>query len=485
MRILLTTSYQLQLDPQQMAILEPYPPLGTLYAAACLRARGHQVALSDPMLARGHAEYEADLERFRPDLVAIYEDNFNYLSKMCLTNMRKAAFEKTAMARARGARVVVNGSDASDHLEAYFAAGVDFAILGEGERTVEELARALTQSVPELALAGIEGLAYRGGSSGLLRNRPREFIRDLDELPFPAWDLVDVARYRKAWLERHDYFSINLVTTRGCPYHCNWCAKPIYGQRYNLRSPENVAQELAWLKKTVGPDQVWFADDIFGLRPGWVERFAEAVAALGCTTSYKIQARVDLLQPSVVDALARSGCESVWVGAESGSQKILEAMEKGTTVEQIRQATERLRSRGIRVCFFLQFGYPGEGWREIQQTRRLVRQCRPDDIGISVSYPLPGTKFYDRVRAELGDKTNWAHSKDFDLMFRGTFRPDFYRVLYRVVHHEFRLRKELRRLPRPKSLLRLVWNAAAWLAFRFRLTRLSRQPNPSLALPAL
>lgn len=480
MRILLTTSYQLDFDPKQVEILEPYPPLGTLYAAAGLRAHGHEVALSDPMLAHGHAEYESDLERFRPDLVAIYEDNFNYLSKMCLTNMRKAAFEKTAMARARGARVVVNGSDATDHLEDYFAAGADFAILGEGERTLEELAQALAQSAPEAALAGIDGLAYRGGSSGLVRNRSREFIRNLDELPFPAWDLVDVERYRRAWLTRHEYFSINMVTTRGCSYHCNWCAKPIYGQRYNMRSPGNVAQELAWLRGTVRPDHVWFADDIFGLRPGWVERFAEVVEELGSATPYKIQARVDLMQPSVVEALARSGCESVWVGAESGSQKILDAMEKGTTVEQIREATVRLRSRGIRVCFFLQFGYPGEGWREIQQTRRLVRECRPDDIGISVSYPLPGTKFYDRVKVELGAKTNWAHSKDFDLMFRGTFSPDFYRALYRVVHHEFRFRRELRRLPRPQSLLRTIWNGLGWLANRLRLARLARRTNPAL-----
>jgi anaerobic magnesium-protoporphyrin IX monomethyl ester cyclase len=481
MRVLLTTSYQLEFDPQQLRILEPYPPLGTLYAAACLRARGHEVALSDPMLARGHAEFESDLERFRPDLVAIYEDNFNYLSKMCLTNMRKAAFEKTALARARGARVAVNGSDATDRLEDYFAAGADFAILGEGERTLEELAQALAEAAPDDALAAIDGLAYRGGSSGLVRNRPRDFIRNLDELTFPAWDLVDVERYRRAWLSRHDRFSVNMVTTRGCPYHCNWCAKPIYGQRYNLRSPESVAAELAWLKKTVRPDHVWFADDIFGLRPGWVERFAQVVEELGCATPYKIQARVDLLQPTVVDALSRSGCESVWVGAESGAQKILDAMEKGTTVEQIRQATERLRARGIRVCYFLQFGYPGEGWREIQETRRLVRECRPDDIGISVSYPLPGTPFYERVRAELGEKTNWEHSKDFDLMFRGAYSPDFYRILYRLVHHEFRLRRELQRVPRPRGLARIVWNGLAWLAFRFRLMRLARSGNPALA----
>jgi radical SAM superfamily enzyme YgiQ (UPF0313 family) len=479
MRVLLSPSYQLEWDPKQQANLEPYPPLGTLYAAGCLRDKGHEAFLSDSTLASGFSEYEADLERIRPELVILYEDNFNYLSKMCLTNMRRAAFEKTARAKARGALVAVNGSDATDHLEDYFAAGADYAILGEGERTVEELAGALAESSPPSKLSAIDGLAYRNGY-GITRTRPRDFIRELDLLPFPAWDLVDIDRYRKSWLRRHDYFSVNMVTTRGCPYHCNWCAKPIYGQRYNTRSPENVADELAWLKKTVRPDHVWFADDIFGLKPGWIERFATAAGERGCATPYKIQARVDLIDEQVAGALARSRCESVWVGAESGSQKILDAMEKGTTVKQIREATSLLRSRGIRVCYFLQFGYPGEGWSEIQDTLRMVREMRPDDVGISVSYPLPGTSFYRRVESELGQKRNWSDSDDLDLMFRGRYPPEFYRTLYRVVHAEFRLRRELRRLPHPRSVMRALANALRWLTHRARLSLHSFARNRAL-----
>lgn len=481
MRVLLSPSYQLALDPKRKSILEPYPPLGTLYAAAVLRESGHEVLLSDSMLAAGHHEYESDLQRFRPDLVAIYEDNFNYLSKMCLTNMRQSAFHKIGRAKAMGARVVVNGSDATDHLDAYLDAGSDFAILGEGERTLEELADVLSEPAPESQLDGIHGLAYRPGGSDTRRTPPRAFIKELDRLPFPAWDLVDVERYRSAWWKRHDSFAVNMVTTRGCPYHCNWCAKPIYGQRYNIRSPENVADELAWLKTHVRPDRIWFADDIFGLRPGWVETFSKAVASRGCATPYQIQARVDLIDSAVADALARSGCESVWVGAESGAQEILDAMDKGTTVAQIREATRLLRERKIRVCFFLQFGYPGEGWEQIEKTLDMVRACRPDDIGISVSYPLPGTPFYERVRQELGGKTNWSDSDDLDMMFRGTYTREFYRTLYRAVHQEFRLRKELRRLPKPSSAARAAVNATRLAASRFRLRRLSRHANPALA----
>jgi radical SAM superfamily enzyme YgiQ (UPF0313 family) len=486
MRILFSPSYQLELDPKQARNREPYPPLGTLYAASRLRRDGHEVALSDSILASGLSEYRDDLARFRPDLVALFEDNFNYLSKMCLTNMRDAGFEKARLAKAAGASVVVNGSDATDHLEDYLRAPIDFAILGEGEETLSELASALARAesgTPGPNLRGMKGLAFLDERGYLVKNESRGFIRALDALPFPAWDLVDVERYRRAWRERHDFFSVNMVTTRGCPYHCNWCAKPIYGQRYNLRSPGNVASELAWLRETVRPDHVWFADDIFGLKPGWVEEFASEVEARGIRTPFKIQARADLIDDSVARALGRAGCENVWLGAESGSQKILDAMDKGIRVAQIEDAARSLRAQGIRVALFLQFGYPGEEWSDIEKTVAMVRRVRPDDIGISVSYPLPGTPFFERVRAELGDKTNWADSDDLDLMFRGSYHPAFYRALYRLVHSDFRLRRELRRLPRPASAARALKNAAGWIAARVEVESLARRRNPALGFP--
>ena len=259
--------------------------------------------------------------------------------------------------------------------------------------------------------------------------------------PFPAWDLLDAGKYRRAWRKKHGYFSLNLVTTRGCPFRCNWCAKPIYGDRYNSRSPENVVAEMAWLRKNLQPDHLWFADDIFGLKPGWVEKFGDAVKTANLVTPFKIQARVDLLHEDAVAGLKKAGCRTVWVGAESGSQKILDAMDKGTTVEQIYAAAERLRRHGMEICFFLQFGYPGETEADIEKTLKMVRDCRPDDIGISVSYPLPGTRFYERIKNTMGEKHNWEHSNDLDLMFPGQYRPDFYRQLHRVVHQEFRLHK--------------------------------------------
>jgi anaerobic magnesium-protoporphyrin IX monomethyl ester cyclase len=477
--VLFGQAYYLSFDPKLRDAAQPYPPLGALWAASHLRAHGYNVALFDAMLASSEAEWAQSLDRHRPRFAVLFEDSFNYLSKMCLQRMRQAAFTMIGMARQRGCRVLVAGSDATDHAEEYLAAGADAVMRGEAEETLREVMDAWTGRRPAPSEA-IAGLAYRQDGR-TVRTGARPFLRDLDALPFPAWDLVDVESYRRLWRERHGYFSMNLATTRGCPYHCNWCAKPIYGQRYAVRSPENVADEMAWLKRTYGPDHLSFVDDIFGLKPGWVERFAEVVAARGARLPFKCLSRVDLLAPPVVGALREAGCRTVWVGAESGSQKVLDAMEKGTRVEQIRESARRLHEAGLEVGFFLQFGYPGETSEDIERTIDLVRECRPDDIGISVSYPLPGTPFYERVREQLGDQRNWQDSDDLAMMFRGPYSTPFYRRLHRVVHKEFRLRRL--RDQRARSLRRtaaLLFHAATLPVERLRLARLARAPHQGI-----
>lgn len=484
--ILLAHSFFLRFDPKQWQTMQPYPPLGTLYAAAYLRQKGYEVALFDSMLAQTPDEIKTAIEKHQPKIVVFYEDSFNWLSKMCLTRMREACFEMIRMAKSFNVPVIVAGSDPTDHQRMYFDNGADYAIIGEGEIALGELLD--THFGRNLQpLAQIQGLSFRQ-NGGIAQNAARGFLKQLDVLPFPAWDLIDIDKYRSAWRKKHGYFSMNMVTTRGCPFRCNWCAKPIYGDRYNSRSPENVAEEMAWLKKQFQPDHFWFSDDIFGLKPGWVERFGDAVKEADAVTPFKIQARVDLLHEEAVIGLKKAGCKTVWVGAESGSQKILDAMDKGTKVEQIYTAAERLRRHGIDVCFFLQFGYPGETDEDIEKTIKMVRDCRPDDIGISVSYPLPGTRFYERVKDELGEKRNWEHSDDLDLMFRGQYQPDFYRQLHRVVHHDFRLHKagilfsEMWRHPSQFTLSnvrRLMAAAARWPMLHIERIRLQRLKIPN------
>lgn len=446
--ILIGQSYFLRFDPKLWDAMQPYAPLGSIYAASYLRQKGYRVALFDAMLAESEEQWAQAIDRFNPRYTVLFEDNFNYLSKMCLLRMRSAAFEMIKMARRRGCTVIAGGADASDHPARYLDQGADFVLVGEGEITLGELLDSISgrRTTP---LQDIAGLVYKsskrtnstlGGEITITTRRPD--IRDLDRLPFPAWDLVDVPRYRQIWLERHGYFSMNVATTRGCPFHCNWCAKPIWGQRYNVRSPENVVAELEWLKQAYSPEHIWFVDDIFGLKPGWLPHFADLVESKQARIPFKSLNRVDLLlRRGDIEALKKAGAHTVWVGAESGSQKILDAMDKGTRVAQIFAATRRLQSAGIRVGFFLQFGYPGETFGDIQQTLQLVRDCQPDDIGMSVSYPLPGTKFYRAVKEQLGIKRNWDDSNDLAMLYHGPFTTEFYRQLHVTLHKEFRLRR--------------------------------------------
>ena len=431
--VLFTHSYFLRFDPKEQRASMPYAPLGTITAAAFLRSHGFSVGLHDPMLSDSEDEILPALSTHRPKIVALYDDGFNYLTKMCLTRMREAAFRLSAHARMAGCTVIVFSSDATDHVTEYLDHGADYVICGEAEFTLKELCSVIMGRIDQ-PIGSIRGLAFMDGSS-IIRTPKREVQHDLDVFPIPAWDLVDVESYRRVWNKRHGYFSVNLSTTRGCPFHCNWCAKPLYGQIYNSRTPESVVKEMKYLNATVRPDHLWITDDIFGLKPGWIARFDELINQTGAFIPFKCLSRVDLLlKEGTIRHLKRAGCVTVWVGAESGSQKVLDAMEKGTTVAQIYEATIKLHAVGIRVGFFLQFGYPGETWDDIEKTLEMIRVCQPDEIGISVSYPLPGTSFYNRVEAELAKKQNWVDSGDLDLMFAGIYSPAFYRRLHTVVH---------------------------------------------------
>jgi radical SAM superfamily enzyme YgiQ (UPF0313 family) len=458
-KVLFTHPYFLKLDAKQAQTGLPYPPLATLYAAALARDKGYEVSLFDTMFASGSTELSeyfgsADRASHHPDFFMVYADGFNYLTKMCLTNMRQATFEMIHIAKQMGCTIIVSSSDSTDHTEDYLKAGADYIINGEAELTLMELLDSLSTGGPVAEVKGLAYLEALGVSDGtttdqerlaqpkvaaVKRTPPRPLMKNWDWLPMPAFDLVDMEAYRQTWLKHAGYFSLNAASTRGCPFHCNWCAKPIYGNRYTVRPAKQVAAQLAELKRTYQFDHIWFCDDIFGLKPGWIKEFADAVEEEGLQFNFKIQSRADLIQDiEVASDLARAGCDSVWMGAESGSQKILDAMEKGTTIAQIEQATQLLKSFDIKACWFIQFGYPGETKEDINKTISLIRRWIPEDIGISVSYPLPGTAFYENVKTSMGDKANWKDSDDLALMFRHTYPPLFYRRLHRFVHHMHR-----------------------------------------------
>jgi radical SAM superfamily enzyme YgiQ (UPF0313 family) len=435
--VLLAHSYHIYYDPKQARKMQPYPPLGTLYAAALLRQEGFSVALFDSMLNDPSEGFPEAVRKHHPKVIAIYEDNFNFLSKMCLSRMREVAFEMIDAATMAAAKVVVHGSDSSDHCAEYLARGANCVLVGEAEWTLLEVVECLIKG-SQRDLHSIPGVAHSPNRDGrVVRTSRRSLIRDLEQLPFPARNLIDLEPYRKAWQKMHGFFSLNLVASRGCPFRCNWCAKPIYGDSFHARAPESVAEEMRQLRENCGVNHLWFADDLFGINARWIQSFAEQVRQRNAAIPFKVQSRADLLRhEEAVAALASSGCAEVWMGVESGSQRILDAMDKGIRVEQILQARDNLRRHGIRACFFLQFGYSGETWTDIQKTVELVRETHPDDIGVSVSYPLPGTRFYQQVRAELGTKSNWVDSDDLAMMFKGAYTTEFYRAVRDAIHAE-------------------------------------------------
>lgn len=432
--ILITHSYHLAYDPKQLRKMQPYLPLGMLYAASALRRSGISVVAFDSMLEDPSAKLPALLEKHRPRIVAVYEDDFNFLSKMCLTRMREVAWGIAKAARAIGAVTVAHGSDSTDNPVLFLENGFDYVLCGEAEETLTQLCASVLRGEQRSVIDGLVILDEHqqpAQSGQRLAKNPA-----WPELPSPARELVSLKPYRAAWLKAHGYFSTNMVASRGCPYHCNWCAKPISGNKFHLRPAAAVAEEMKHLKTCAGVQHIWFGDDVFALNQHWVRQFAEEVVAKSASLPFKIQSRANLMTDDTVDHLKAAGCAEVWMGVESGSQAVLNAMDKGLDLQSVIAARLRLRKAGIRACYFLQFGYPGETWTELRQTIKLVRETRPDDIGVSFSYPLPGTPFYERVRAQLGAKRNWTDSDDLCIMFKAAYTTEFYRVVRDALHAE-------------------------------------------------
>ena len=472
MKTLFTHSYFLRFDEKQWNQSKPYPPLATIQAAALLRENGHEVKLFDTNFVGDPLELESALNEFQPEILVIYDDGFNYLTKMCLTRMREAAFEMIKLSKAKDLTVIVSSSDSTDHFESYLKKGADAVILGEADETLLHIITALSTKE---SIYGIGGISFI--EKGEVKKNPkRPILTDLTSLPLPAWDLVDITPYQEAW-RKHGYFSINIATTRGCPYKCNWCAKPIYGNRYNSRSPQHVVDEIKLIKSYFNFDHIWFCDDIFGLKPQWVQEFNQILSGEQIRIKYKIQSRADLLlKDDTIKSLADSGCDEVWIGAESGSQKILDAMDKGTSVQQIEESTTLMKKHGIKPCFFLQFGYLGEEWKDIQATLNMLFTLMPHDIGVSVSYPLPGTKFYDVVQSQLSEKANWTDSDELLMMYKGTYSPEFYKKLHRYLHKRFRAKQARNKVQKGniKELLKWVYFKSASQLFYFQMSGLKK-----------
>ena len=411
MTLLLASPYHLAIDPPEVAAGKPYPPLGTLVSAAELRSHGHSIAFYDATLNATPAAFAHALDGHRPAKVALVSDPHAIPIKMCTIAQRNATLAMVELAKERGAEVLVAGPDVTDNPEFYAAA--DVTVVGEHDGALLDWAAGTLPS----------------GRADRRANRSA-----LDTLPDPAWDLVDVAAYASRWRARHGTWELNLSTARGCPYRCNWCAKPTWGRAYSVASPQRVAAQIRAVRARHNPDSLWFTDDIFAVKPSWLASFRAEVGA--DPLPFRCNTRADLVREGAyVQDLAASGCREVWMGAESGSDAVLAAMDKDQTRADLDLAVARLRNAGIRVGFFLQLGYPGETLADVESTIHMIRRLRPDEIGVSVSYPLPGTPFHERVKAQLG-RSNWTTSMENEVLFAGAYPQEFYDAAREVLRAE-------------------------------------------------
>jgi len=400
MRLLLTHGFFLAEDPKEQQILRPYPPLGILYISAYLRSRGFEVDVYDSTWG-SREELFGILDAGPPAMLGLYA---NLLT-------RRTALAIIERAKANGWKVVAGGPEPANYAEEYLAAGADYVVPGEGELVIERL------------LAGDhapDGVVYRDHFTGsVVRTPPAEQIPDLDSLPWPDRERIEIPRYLAAWRERHGVGSVSLITARGCPYSCKWCSHSTYGKTHRRRSPTGVADEAEWILKHYGPEMLWYADDVFTIHHGWTLKYAAEIKSRGIQVPFECITRADRMNPQIADTLAEMGCTRVWIGSESGSQRVLDAMERGVRVEQVQEAVGLARSRGIESGMFLMWGYEGEQIEDIEATVEHVKVCRPDVFLTTVSYPIKGTGYYDAVRDKLVRIGEWSNSTDRDWQIRG------------------------------------------------------------------
>jgi radical SAM superfamily enzyme YgiQ (UPF0313 family) len=415
MDLLLSHGFFLDEDARERRVMKPYPPLGLLYLSSHLKARGFDVDVFDSTF-RTFEEYRALLSRTRPPVVGLY---CNLMTKRSVLRMATAARES-------GATVVLGGPEPPHYAAEYLAHGTDVVVVGEGERTLEELLPRLRARSDARELHDVDGLVFRG-ADGVVRTRPRALIADLDAQPLPDRDAVDLSPYLRAWRERHGRGSISLTTARGCPYTCRWCSRSVFGETHRRRSPAAVADEVGRILDRYRPDMLWYVDDVFTIHGGWIRQFADEMERRGLRVPFECISRAERIDDSVADALARLGCFRLWIGSESGSERVLAAMDRRMTAEQVRSATRRLQARGIEVGLFVMLGYESEEEDDLRATVDHLKRTRADTFLTTVAYPIKGTPYYEETASRLALRGEWAARTDRDLVVRGRRTGLYYR----------------------------------------------------------
>jgi radical SAM superfamily enzyme YgiQ (UPF0313 family) len=321
-------------------------------------------------------------------------------------------------------------------VEEYLSRGADVIVFGEGEVTLLELLPVLDTVGPR-RLHDVQGIAFNDEEGAVVRTPARAMVQSLDSLPLPNREAIDHEKYLDVWKRHHGASSINLITARGCPYKCNWCSHAVYGHSHRRRSPSGVADEMQLIIERYDPDQVWYADDVFTISHPWLRSYAEELEARKIYRPFETITRADRLQtPESVELLKRLGCYRIWIGSESGSQKILDAMQRGVSVEQVQRSVKLAQDQGIQVGMFLMWGYEGEEIEDIEATVSHVRRSNPDVYFTTVTYPIKGTGYFEKIRDKIESPPDWDSASDRDYVIRGRYDKKYYRLADEWLHSE-------------------------------------------------
>ncbi|MBN2382849.1 B12-binding domain-containing radical SAM protein [bacterium] len=425
MKILLVNPYFLERDANETNIMKPYPPLGLLMVAAALREAGHEPVVFDGTF-ESYSAFRTVLNQKKPDLVGLYANVVT----------REVSLDLIRICREAEIELIVGGPEPCTDPQAFLKAGALAVVNGEGEITATELVNYLADSQNKQRdnldlVAGVYML--RNGTLVQTAVRPR--VRDLDTLPMPARDLVPIERYLEAWRTKHGYSSLNLITSRGCPYQCTWCSKAVFGDLFTQRSVASVLAEIKTLQQEYAPDQYWFADDLLTLNRDWILELSRQMSTQPVQVPFECLARVDRVDQEILSGLHRAGCYRIWYGGESGSDKMIRLMKKGFTTTQIGEAVKLTKQNGIEAGLFILIGYPGETMKDLFLTLSMIRRIGPTTCGTSVAYPIKGTVFYEQVKDVLSPDYTWSQRNENRISFRGLYSERYYWFAVRLVNN--------------------------------------------------
>lgn len=416
MKIVLTHGYFIEEDEKEKLIMRPYVPLGILYISAWLEKNGYDNEVFDSTFSSFN-KLSTYLTLTRPDVIGIYTNLMTKLNVLRIIRFVKSTFDL------RHTRIVLGGPEVRNHIDKFLEHGADVIVLGEGEQTMLELVQHLEAGRP---IGEVAGIAYAGKNGETIHTPERTKLKDLDELPLPNRTKVDLQLYFDAWKQKHGTSAVSINTMRGCPYSCKWCSRAVYGQSYRRRSPKHVADEIEWIKKNYEVDTIWFVDDVFTVSHKWLKEFKDEMTSRNLVMPYECITRSDRMSEEVIQDLKASGCFRVWIGAESGSQKVINLMDRRVDVNNVRDMIRLAQNHGIQAGTFIMVGYPGETEKDIYETVHHLKTSDPDVFTITVAYPIKGTPLYQEVENNFIKDLPWESTTDRDIDFKRTYKRRYY-----------------------------------------------------------